>query len=136
MVKIIRKDQSRHTKVILDSVNSPVTIPCSTSFPDPKHSPHGLDLFPAEGSRLGRAGPRAGTCKVWMWASPRGSSCSTFPLTSRARRLRRPLTLPGSSLSLFPAGTEKPVRTMEPSQNSSQQAHLLQLQSITTHRTH
>lgn len=76
--------------------------------------------------------PGLGTCRVRTWASTRGSSCSTFPLTSRARRLRRPLTLPGSSLSLFPAETEKPLKTMEPSQNRSQQAHLLQHQSTTT----
>lgn len=60
MVKMIRKEQSRYTKIILDSVNSPVTIPCSASCPDPKHSPAGLDLCPAEGSRLGRDGARAG----------------------------------------------------------------------------
>lgn len=80
--------------------------------------------------------PGLGTCRVRTWASTRGSSCSTFPLTSRARRLRRPLTLPGSSLSLFPAETEKPLKTMEPSQNRSQQAHLLQHQSTTTTTAH
>lgn len=45
-----KKPEQVH-KIILDSVNNPVTTLCSASCPDPKHAPRGLDLFPAEGSR-------------------------------------------------------------------------------------
>lgn len=138
MIRLSGKNYQKKTeqvhKVILGSVNNPHRTLCSASCPDPKHAPLGwiYSQLREARSRLGRVG----TCRVRMWASSRGSSCSSFPLTSRARRLRRPLTLPGSSLSLFPTATQKPIKTMEPSQTRSQQAHLLQHQSITTQTAH